>query len=156
MDGTSWETTPMDIAKTLAKSLAERTVISKVNGVLWDLLRPFEGNATLELLDFENNEGRMVFWHSSAHVLGEACEMQFGCHLCNGPPVEDGFYYDMATEKPISSADFADIENGAKKAISEKQPFVRLEMSKEELLEMFKVLLISYLISSTTNTRSTL
>lgn len=50
----------------------------------------------LELLDFENEEGKAVFWHSSAHVLGEACEKHYGCHLCIGPPIEDGFYYEMA------------------------------------------------------------
>lgn len=50
----------------------------------------------LELLDFEHEEGKAVFWHSSAHVLGEACEKHYGCHLCIGPPIEDGFYYEMA------------------------------------------------------------
>ena len=140
MEATSWETTPMDIAKQLSKSLADRTVISKVNGQLWDMLRPFEKSSGLELLDFENEEGRYVFWHSSAHVLGEASELHYGCHLCNGPPVEDGFYYDMAIkDKAVSSVDYGNLENLAKKITAEKQPFVRLEMSKEELLEMFKV-----------------
>ena len=78
-EATSWETTPMDIAKGISKSLADRLCISKVNGQLWDLDRPFEGEANeeikLELLDFESDEGKKVFWHSSAHVLGESCEM---------------------------------------------------------------------------------
>lgn len=138
MEGTSYETTPMHIAKLLSKSLSERAVISKVNGVLWDLLRPFEATCLLELLDFESEDGRNVFWHSSAHILGEACEMNFACHLCNGPPVEDGFYYDMAMSNPVVPADYVNLENIAKKAISDKQPFVRLEMTKEELLEMFQ------------------
>ncbi|KAJ2722448.1 threonyl-tRNA synthetase, partial [Coemansia sp. Benny D115] len=95
-EGTSWETTPMDIANSLSKSLAKSLVIAKVNGELWDTLRPLETSATLELLDFKSDEGKKVYWHSSAHVLGEACELHFGCHLCNGPPIEDGFYYDIA------------------------------------------------------------
>lgn len=138
MDGTSFETTPMDIAKLLSKSLSERAVISKVNGLLWDLLRPLEQSCQLEILDFESEEGRNVFWHSSAHVLGEACELTFGCCLCNGPPVEDGFYYDMAMDTPVLPVDYEALEVVAKKAITEKQPFVRLVMSKEELLEMFQ------------------
>jgi threonyl-tRNA synthetase len=55
--GTSWETTPMDVAKEISKSLSERLVIAKVDGVLWDLERPLEGSVNLELLDFEHPEG---------------------------------------------------------------------------------------------------
>lgn len=78
--------------------MLERTVIAKVDGELWDLDRPLEGSCKLELLDFNHPEGKQVFWHSSAHVLGEASERHFGCHLCNGPPTTDppGFYYDMS------------------------------------------------------------
>jgi threonyl-tRNA synthetase len=110
-----------------------------VNGVLYDLIRPFEESSSLEILTFDDEEGKMVFWHSSAHVLGEACECHYGCHLSNGPPIENGFYYDMAMDKTVTQADYALLEENAKKAIAEKQPFVRLEMTKEELLEMFKV-----------------
>jgi threonyl-tRNA synthetase len=99
-EGTAWETTPLSIAVGIAKSLAERTVISKVNGELWDLTRPLEESCKLELLDFENDEGKMVFWHSSAHMLGEACERHYGCNLCIGPPLkEGGFYYEMGLKE---------------------------------------------------------
>ncbi|KAJ2841869.1 threonyl-tRNA synthetase, partial [Coemansia brasiliensis] len=77
-DGKSWETTPMDIANGISKSLAKRLVIAKVDNVLWDTLRPLEASCKLELLDFESEEAKMVYWHSSAHVLGEACELHFG------------------------------------------------------------------------------
>ncbi|KAJ2080181.1 threonyl-tRNA synthetase [Coemansia sp. RSA 988] len=140
-EGTSWETTPMDIAISISKSLAKRLVIAKVGGELWDTLRPFECSATLELLDFENEEGKKVYWHSSAHVLGEACELHFGCHLCNGPPIESGFYYDISVPEEfgrnVSQADFAPLESLANKAIKEKQPFERLVLTKENLLRMF-------------------
>ena len=85
-----------------------------MNGSVWDLERPLEGNCSLELLDFEHPEGlfafpllivpsnrlqgKRVFWHSSAHVLGEAAERHYGCHLCIGPPTEDGFFYEMAIQ----------------------------------------------------------
>ncbi|KAJ3100474.1 threonyl-tRNA synthetase [Phlyctochytrium planicorne] len=138
MSGKSWETTPMDIAKLLSKSLSERVVIAKVNGGLWDLVRPLEDSCSMELLDFEHSEGKMVFWHSSAHVLGESCELHYGCHLCLGPPIEEGFYYEMATERTVSQADYPALETLASKAIKEKQKFQRLLMTKEDLLRMFK------------------
>ncbi|KAJ3220804.1 threonyl-tRNA synthetase [Clydaea vesicula] len=137
-DAVSFETTPMDIAKGIAKSLAERTIIAKVDGILYDLLRPFENSCKLELLDFENDEAKKVFWHSSAHILGEACERHYGCHLCIGPPIDDGFYYEMGMERSVSQADYAALENLSKKIVTEKQKFERLVMKKEDLLEMFK------------------
>ena len=127
----------MDIALAISKSLAEKTVITKVcptttrapspgrraerlkprdkqvNGELWDLERPFEMNSTLELFDFDSPEGgrilpqrartpltspstgKRVWWHSSAHIVGECCERHYGCNLAIGPPTEEGFYYEM-------------------------------------------------------------
>lgn len=93
----------------------------QVDGELWDLERPFEKSASLELLDFEHPEGKRgrqcaqsgtafraafltrvhvlagkkVWWHSSAHILGECCERHYGCHLAIGPPTDEGFFYEM-------------------------------------------------------------
>jgi threonyl-tRNA synthetase len=89
-------------------------------------------------LDFENDEGKFVFWHSSAHVLGEACERHYGCHLCIGPPTEEGFYYEMSMPDAVSQTDFPALETLAKNITKDKQPFERLLMKKEDLLEMFK------------------
>lgn len=139
-EGTAWETSPMDIAKAISKSLPDRLVIAKVNGTLWDLDRPLQESCNLELLDFDSEEGKQVFWHSSAHVLGEAAECHYGAHLCIGPPIEDGFYYEMSIdqgETVVASSDFGPLETVAKKAIKEKQRFERLVMSKENLLKMF-------------------
>jgi threonyl-tRNA synthetase len=138
--GKAWETSPAEITRGISKSLFERTVISKVDGELWDLDRPLEKSCKLELLDFEHPEGKKVFWHSSAHVLGEACERRFGCSLCIGPPVDDGFYYEMAlpNQEPVLESDWKPLEKVAEKAIKEKQTFERLTLKKEDLLEMFK------------------
>ncbi|KAI9777718.1 MAG: threonyl-tRNA synthetase [Geoglossum umbratile] len=138
--GTAWETTPAFIARQISKSLFERVVIAKVDGQLWDLERPLESDCKLELLDFENPEGRRVFWHSSAHVLGEAAERRFGCHLCIGPPTDDGFFYEMGLPDggAVQTSDWKPLETIAGKAIKEKQPFERLVVSKPNLLEMFK------------------
>ncbi|CAE6372385.1 unnamed protein product [Rhizoctonia solani] len=138
-EGKSWETYPMTIAAQLSKSLSERVVIAKVDGNLWDLERPLEKSCSLELLDFDHPEGKRVFWHSSAHVLGEAAEKHYGCHLCVGPPTDDGFFYEMAIqERAVSSGDYPSLETLAKNAVKEKQRFERLVVSKETLLEMFK------------------
>ncbi|KAG1802062.1 uncharacterized protein HD556DRAFT_1429705 [Suillus plorans] len=136
--GTSWETSPMDVAKEVSKSLSERIVIAKVNGNLWDLERPLETSCKLELLDFEHPEGKRVFWHSSAHVLGEAAERHYGCHLCIGPPTDDGFFYEMAIEdRAVTNADYPALEKLSESAVKDKQKFERLIASKEDLLKMF-------------------
>jgi threonyl-tRNA synthetase len=139
-EGVSWETSPGDIAKDISKSLFDRMVISKVNGELWDLERPLEEDSVLELIDFESEEGKKVFWHSSAHVLGEACECHYGAHLCVGPPTDDGFFYEMSIddgERVVHAGDFPAVENLAKRAVKDKQKFERLVMTKENLLKMF-------------------
>ncbi|KAG1888296.1 hypothetical protein F4604DRAFT_1877415 [Suillus subluteus] len=136
--GTSWETSPMDVAKEVSKSMSERIVIAKVNGDLWDLERPLEASCKLVLLDFEHPEGKRVFWHSSAHVLGEAAERHYGCHLCIGPPTDEGFFYEMAIEdRAVTNADYPALEKLSESAVKDKQKFERLVASKEDLLKMF-------------------
>ena len=73
---------------------AAAAAAAAAKGELWDLVRPLEGDCQLELKKFDDKEGKMVFWHSSAHVLGECMECKFGAKLCIGPPTEEGFYYD--------------------------------------------------------------
>ena len=139
--GKAWETTPFEIARAISKSLAERTVIARVDGDLWDMSRPLEADCKLEFLDFNDDEGKKVYWHSSAHILGEAAEKRFGCHLCIGPPTEDGFFYDFGMpedHKTVNDADQKALGTIMDSVIKEKQPFERLTLSKEDLLDMFK------------------
>lgn len=138
VEGEVWKTTPYHIAADISPELAESIVVAKVNGELWDLDRPLEGDATLELLTFDHEEAQAVYWHSSAHILGEAMELHYGGHLCYGPPIENGFYYDMfLADRVVSSTELLALENTCKTIIKEKQPFERLEVNKETLLEMF-------------------
>lgn len=95
VDAISWETTPYDVAKGISQGLADNTIISKVNGEVWDLDRVLESDCTLHLLKFDDPDAQAVFWHSTAHIMGEAMERIYGGHLCYGPPIADGFYYDM-------------------------------------------------------------
>jgi threonyl-tRNA synthetase len=80
----------------------------------------------------------MVFWHSSAHVLGEELERDFGVHLCHGPPTDNGFFYDAyAGSSVIHHDNYKTIEEGAKKICTEKQQFQRLILTKEDALKLF-------------------
>ena len=93
----AWESTPGSFLRHVDKSISSDVVIAKVDGkLLWDLDRPLEYACQVSYLPFTSAEGRNVFWHSSAHVLGEAAECQYQCLLSHGPPVEQGFFYDMA------------------------------------------------------------
>uniref|UniRef100_A0A8C6UTM5 threonine--tRNA ligase n=1 Tax=Neogobius melanostomus TaxID=47308 RepID=A0A8C6UTM5_9GOBI len=138
--GKAWVTTPYQLAAEISQGLADNAVISRVNGELWDLDRPLEKDCSLEILRFDNDDAQAVYWHSSAHILGEAMENFYGGCLCYGPPIENGFYYDMYLDgqKGVSSSEFGDLEILCKAVIKEKQPFERLEVSKETLLKMFK------------------
>uniref|UniRef100_A0A8C2ZWF4 threonine--tRNA ligase n=1 Tax=Cyclopterus lumpus TaxID=8103 RepID=A0A8C2ZWF4_CYCLU len=140
VDADSWKTTPYQVACGISQGLADGTVIAKVNSIVWDLDRPLEEDCSLQLLKFDDEEAQAVYWHSSAHILGEAMERVYGGCLCYGPPIESGFYYDMFLENSegVSSNDFPGLETLCKKIIKEKQPFERLEIKKETLLEMFK------------------
>lgn len=93
----AWESTPGSFLRHVDKDVSSDVVVAKVDGKeLWDLDRPLEQGCRVSYVPFSSAEGRNVFWHSSAHVLGEACECQFNCLLSHGPPVEQGFFYDMA------------------------------------------------------------
>ena len=74
VEGVSWQSSPYDIAKGISQGLADNTVIARVNNELWDLDRPLEGDCKLQLLKFDDPDAQAVFWHSSAHILGEAME----------------------------------------------------------------------------------
>lgn len=139
VEGKSWETTPGQLLRNVPKEVSSDAVVAKVNDKLWDLDRPLEGDAKVSYLSSKDPEGRGVFWHSSAHVLGEAAENEYGCRLSHGPPTATGFFYDMALEEgqAVKESDWPNLESRAKKYSKEKQPFERLEVSKDDLRKMF-------------------
>ncbi|KAL2652624.1 hypothetical protein R1flu_020752 [Riccia fluitans] len=139
-DGKKWLTTPLDIAREISKGLADSALISEVNGVLWDMGRALDGDCSLKIFNFESNEGRDTFWHSSAHILGESLEQEYGCKLCIGPCTTrgEGFYYDaFYGDLTLSEDHFVRIDKQAEKAVKEKQPFERIEVTRQQALEMF-------------------
>lgn len=139
VEALSWETTPYQIAFGISQGLADNTVVAKIDDEVWDLDRVLEKSCSLKLLKFDDPEAQAVFWHSTAHILGEAMERCYGGCLCYGPPIESGFYYDMYIEgnEGVSQTHYKTLEDVSKKIIKEKQPFERLEMKKSDLLKMF-------------------
>lgn len=137
--GVRHRTTPMEIAEQVSEGLALAAVVALVNGEQRDMGRPLDCDCTLEIKTFDSPEGRAVFWHSTAHMLGEALECKYGGELCIGPPVEDGFYYDMCTGGGvIHDSDFGELEQRVAKIMKDKQrTFERMEVTKQEAREMF-------------------
>mmetsp|Transcript_18007 Transcript_18007/g.31514 ORF Transcript_18007/g.31514 Transcript_18007/m.31514 type:complete len:717 (-) Transcript_18007:31-2181(-) len=138
-EGVSFETSPLDIANGISSGLARAVIVALVNDKEWDLARPLEGDCQLELLKFDNPRAQHVFWHSSAHILGEALEITLKGHLCIGPPLDDGgFYYDMASDKPVSPEDIAAVQKLVSSIVKDNQQFERMELTKQEALQLFK------------------
>jgi len=132
-------TTPYDIAAQISNNLAKKCVVAKVDGDAWDMSRPLEGDCALQLVTFDDRDGKDTFWHSSAHVLGEALELEFGVDLTIGPPIEEGFYYDCHMgDATLAESDLQRVEKRVSNAIKEKQPFQRITVSREEALAMFQ------------------
>ena len=143
-DGTFKEvqkgTSSLDIAKSISEGLARKVLAAEIDGEIWDLNRPLDKDATLRLLTFNDNGGKSTMWHSSAHVMAEAIEFYFpGVKLAIGPPIENGFYYDIDFDKhEISEKDLVKIEKKIIDLAREKNPFVRKEITKKEAINFFK------------------
>ena len=143
-DGTSKQvnnnTTSLDIAKSISEGLARRVLASEVNGEVWDLNRPLDKNVKLKLLTFSDAAGKSTMWHSSAHIMAEAIEFFYpGVNLAIGPPIENGFYYDIDFKNhTISESDLEKIEKKIIELAKQKNPFIRKEISKKDAIEYFK------------------
>lgn len=132
-------TTPLEIANSVSKSLAKKSVVAKVNGVDWDLTRPLDSDCSLQLFDFDSPEGKEAFWHSSSHVLGQALELEHGVDLTVGPPIEEGFYYDcFMGDKTLHQEELPLLEAKMLEATKAKYPFQRVVVSRDEALSMFQ------------------
>ena len=154
-------TTPLQIAESISQRLAQEVLAASVNGQEWDLSRPIEEDATLQLYKWDDPEGKHAFWHSSAHLMAEALqELYPGIKFGIGPAIENGFYYDVDPgETAIKEGDFAAIEAKMMELASRKEEIVRKNITKSDALKMFgdrgeeyKVELISELEDGTIST----
>ena len=129
----------LDVAKSISEGLARNVLAAKVDGEIWDLSRALEKDVSLKLLTFQNSEGKSTLWHSSAHLMAEALEFFFpGIKLAIGPPIENGFYYDVDFgDYDISEKDFPKIEQKILELAREKNEFSRKEISKKDAIAYF-------------------
>ncbi len=132
-------TNALDNAKSISEGLARNVLSAKVNGAVQDANRPINGDASLELLTWDNSDGKATMWHSSAHLMAEALESFYpGIKFWVGPPVENGFYYDVDLgDHKISSEDFPKIEKKMIELARQNNHFVRSEMSKQDAINYF-------------------
>lgn len=131
--------TPLEIAKSISNSLAKRALAAKFKGKIIAINEPLNESGDLQLLTFNEDEGREVFWHSSAHLMAQAVKRIFPqARLGIGPPIDDGFYYDIDLDQMISPEDFDKIEAEMAKIVDENLPTERQIFSAKEALEFFK------------------
>jgi threonyl-tRNA synthetase len=132
-------TTAMDIAKSISEGLARKVIAAGVNGQTWDASRPINSDAEIKLYTWNDAEGKNTFWHSSAHLMAEAVEGIFpGVKFWVGPPVENGFYYDMDLgDKKLSEEDLAAIEKKMNELAKKNNQYVRKEIPKDEAVKYF-------------------
>ncbi len=126
------------IAEGISRNLAKNSIAAKYNDQIISLKNPLSENGNLQLLTFNDDEGREVFWHSSAHLMAQAVKRLYpDAQLGIGPPIADGFYYDIDLDKKLSPDDFESIENEMAKIIDEDFPIQIQEFDKEEAINFF-------------------
>lgn len=133
-------TSAMDIALSISEGLARNVLAAKVNDEVIDANRPMNDNATLQLLTWNDKDGKSTMWHSSAHLMAEAVEFYYpGVKLAIGPPIKNGFYYDIDfLDQTITELDLEKVEQKMKELAKQKNQFVRKDVSKDEAIAYFK------------------
>ena len=131
--------TVLDVAESLSSGLARVACVGKVNGEMVDLRTQLNEDCSLEILTFNDKEGKWAFRHTAAHILAQAVKRLYPeVKLAIGPAIEEGFYYDFDTDKHFVEADFAKIEAEMKKIVKEKLPIERFELPREEAIELME------------------
>ena len=131
--------TALDIALSISEGLARNVLAAKVNDQILELYRPINENAKVQLLTWNDEDGKRTFWHTSAHLLATALqELYPGIKFGIGPSIENGFYYDIDFGKyEVSSDDFPKIEKKMMELVQAKTPITRRDVSKAEALKVF-------------------
>jgi threonyl-tRNA synthetase len=129
-----------EIAASISEGLARVALAIEVDGDVWDLSRAITKDASIKILTWNDKGGKNTFWHSSAHLLAEALEALYpGVKFGIGPPIENGFYYDVDLgDRALGEHDLAAIEAKMKELAKKESAFVRRDVSKGEALEYFK------------------
>lgn len=130
----------LQIALSISEGLARNVLAAKVNGEVWDSSRAIQNDATVQLLTWNDAEGKNTFWHSSAHLMAEALEELYpGIKFGIGPPIENGFYYDVDFgDKSLDGAELEKIETKMMELAKQKNDYIRKEVSKKDAVAYFK------------------
>lgn len=129
----------LDIAKSISEGLARNVLAAKVNGEVMDASRALDADATLELLTWDHPQAKATMWHSSAHLLAEALEFYYpGTKFGIGPPIENGFYYDVDFgDHAFTPDDFKKIEDKMLELAKQASKYERKEVSKSDAIAYF-------------------
>lgn len=131
--------TALEVAKSISEGLARKVLAAEIKGEVWDATRPIQEDAELKLLTWDDKGGQNTFWHSSAHLMAEAIEALFpGVKFWVGPPVENGFYYDVDMgDHTITEDDLRKLEVKMTELAKQNNPYIRKEISKGEAIQYF-------------------
>lgn len=128
-----------DIAMSISKRLAEEILAAEVNGKMKDIYAPINEDATITLHKFDSEKGKEVYWHTTSHMMAQAIEELFpGAMFGVGPPIENGFYYDIDSKVRFGDKELAQIENKMKEIAKRGLKPVRRELPRKEAIEFFK------------------
>ena len=131
--------TALEIAKELSQKLGKTAVAAKVDGTVTELTTVPTDGTTLEILTFDDEEGRKAVWHTASHVLAQAVKRLYpDAKLAIGPATDNGFYYDFDTEKPFTNEDLAKIEKEMKKIVAENIPLKKYTLPRAEAIQKMK------------------
>lgn len=132
-------TSALDVAKSISEGLARKVLAAEVDGEVWDLTRPINKDVDLKLLTWGDKGAKSTFWHSSAHLMAEALEDIYpGVKLGIGPPIDNGFYYDIDLgDRTISEEDLPKIEAKMKELAKANNSYTRQEISKADAVKYF-------------------
>lgn len=130
----------LEIAQSISEGLARNVLAAKVNGEVRDATRAIEHDSEVQLLTWKDTEGKSTFWHSSAHLMAEALEALYpGIKFGIGPPIENGYYYDVDFgDREFSSDELEKIEQKMLELAREKNVYERIPMGKAEALSYYK------------------
>ena len=129
----------LDVAKDISEGLARSVVGVKIDGKVCDLMTPLTDDCDIEFLKFADKDGKMVFWHTSTHIMAQAVKRLYpNAKLGTGPALDNGFYYDIDLEEKLTVEDLEKIEKEMKNIVSESLDIVRKEVSRNEAIEIMK------------------
>lgn len=128
-----------DIAKDISEGLARVACAGEIDGERVDLRTMVDKDCSLNILTFEDKGGRDAFRHTAAHIMAQAIKRLYPeTKLAIGPSIDDGFYYDVDSEKVLTTDDFAAIEAEMKKIVKENLTLERFELPREEAIKFFQ------------------